>query len=180
MSQMSHKILNILVVGDGAVGKTSLLNAYSGAPFGGLYEPTIYDKKAFEITLNGQIHTVQLHDTAGQEEFERLRRHFYKNADCFLLCYSINNVVTYENIINTWIPDLTTEHHIPIVLIGTKSDLRDNPDNAVVSTDAGEKLSLLINANAFVECSAKLSENIELAVHEAVRACSQGVPDPEP
>nr|XP_029727536.1 ras-like GTP-binding protein RhoL [Aedes albopictus] len=196
---MSHDMLNIVVVGDGTVGKTCLLHAYTDESFKNFYQPTIYDKESIEMTLDGQRHTIQLHDTAGQEDYDRIRQQFIRShtstvrnlifkdcscshallqAHCFMLCYSIDKRVTYENITSKWIPELTAEKRIPIVLIATKLDLRKDI-NTEVSTAQGERLKRTINANSFVECSAKQNINVKLAVEEAVRACFQGVPEPE-
>lgn len=173
---MSHDILNIVVVGDGAVGKTCLLHAYTDESFKNFYQPTIYDKESIEMILDGQRHTIQLHDTAGQEDYDRIRKQFYKRAHCFLLCYSIDNRISYENITAKWVPEITAEQRVPIVLIATKLDLRKDISTEVTTAE-GEKLSRKINANSFVECSAKHDINVKLAVEEAVRACFQGVPE---
>lgn len=175
---MSHDMLNIVVVGDGTVGKTCLLHAYTDETFKNFYQPTIYDKESIEMTLDGQRHTIQLHDTAGQEDYDRIRQQFYKKAHCFLLCYSIASRISYENITSKWIPELTAEKRVPIVLIATKVDLRRGI-NTEVSSNEGETLKRKINANSFVECSAKQDINVKLAVEEAVRACFQGVPEPQ-
>uniref|UniRef100_A0A182Q742 Uncharacterized protein n=1 Tax=Anopheles farauti TaxID=69004 RepID=A0A182Q742_9DIPT len=176
---MSTRIFNIVVVGDGAVGKTCLLHAYTDKSFKNFYEPTIYDKESIEMVLDGQKYTIQLHDTAGQEEYDKIRQQFYKRADCFLLCYSIDNRVSFENAANKWIPEIKTDPPVPIVLLGTKLDMRRGR-NDEVTTAEGEKLRRAINGNSFVECSAKQNCHVELAIEEGVRACLMGVPTPEP
>ncbi|XP_055611809.1 ras-like GTP-binding protein RhoL [Uranotaenia lowii] len=173
---MAQPILNIVVVGDGAVGKTCLLHSYTDESFKNFYQPTIYDKESFDITIDGVLVTVQLHDTAGQEDYDRIRQQFYKKANCFLLCYSINNRVSFENIPSKWFPEITANQRVPIVLIGTKSDLRKE-SGSQVPTSEGHKLARTINANSFVECSAKENLNVKLAIEQAVRACVDGVPE---
>ncbi|XP_055533001.1 ras-like GTP-binding protein RhoL [Wyeomyia smithii] len=172
-------IVNIVVVGDGMVGKTCLLHAYTNpdSSFNIDYTPTIYDKGSIDLRLNGTDYTIQLHDTAGQEDFERIRRQFYKQANCFLLCYSIDSRVSFENVTAKWIPELTANLRLPIVLVATKVDTRRHT-NKEVSTREGEQLARKINANAFIECSAKDGSNVEQAIEEAVRACLLGVPTP--
>lgn len=175
---MSNDILNIVVVGDGTVGKTCLLHAYTDETFSIVYQPTIYDKESIEMVLDGRKHTIQLHDTAGQEDYDRIRQQFYKRAHCFLLCYSINNRISFENVTTKWVPEITAGQPVPIVLIATKIDLRREADSEV-STEEGQRLARKINANSFVECSAKANVNIQLAIEEAVRACFLGVPEPQ-
>ncbi|XP_053687051.1 ras-like GTP-binding protein RhoL [Sabethes cyaneus] len=170
-------ILNIVVVGDGTVGKTCLLHAYTDESFTIEYIPTIYDKGSIDLILNGIKYTIQLHDTAGQEDYERIRQQFYKRANCFLLCYAINSRTSFENITAKWLPELTANQRVPIVLAATKLDLRRNISSEI-STREGEQLSRKMNANSFVECSAKENINIKLAIEEAVRACLLGVPQP--
>lgn len=167
---MSHDIYNIVVVGDGTVGKTCLLHAYTDESFKNFYQPTIYDKESIEVTLDGMRHTVQLHDTAGQEDYERIRQSFYKQAHCFLVCYSIDNRVSYGNIATKWVPEITAERRVPIVLVATKLDLRQDISSQVTTAE-GESLRRKIGANSFVECSAKANINVKLAVEQAVRAC---------
>lgn len=68
------------------------------------------------------MHSIKLHDTAGQEEFERIRRIAYKEADCFILCYSINNKASIENIKLKWLPELRNlDRRVPIVLVGEEN-----------------------------------------------------------
>lgn len=176
---MTTRILNIVVVGDGAVGKTCLLHSFTDKSFSNFYQPTIYDKESIDMILDGQKYTIQLHDTAGQEEYDKIRQQFYKRADCFLLCYCIDNNVSFENAASKWIPEIKTDPPKPIVLIGTKLDMRKGKSSEVSTAD-GEKLKRSMNANSFVECSAKDGINVQLAVQEGVRACLMGVPEPEP
>lgn len=75
--------------------------------------------KEFPINVGGRPHLVKLYDTAGQEEYDQLRKAFYKDADCFLICYSVDNRTSYNNIIPFWMKELPSEFkHIPIVLCG--------------------------------------------------------------
>jgi Ras-related C3 botulinum toxin substrate 1 len=78
-----------------------------------------YDREVFELTLDGILHSIKLHDTAGQEEYDRIRKIAYKEADAFILCYSIDNKASFENIKMKWIPELRNlDRRVPIVLVG--------------------------------------------------------------
>jgi small GTP-binding protein len=79
-----------------------------------------YDKEVFELSVNGELHTVKLIDTAGQEEYERVRKLFYQEANCFILCYDISNRPSFSNIEQKWLPELKTIDGwpIPIILAG--------------------------------------------------------------
>lgn len=137
-----------------------------------------YDKGETVIKVDGQDYTIQLHDTAGQEELDRIRKIIYKTADAFILCYSVDNYDSYENVQTKWLPELrSVQPGIPIILVGTKVDLRDEGGNKkFVQTSDGDKLSRSIRARSFLECSSKTFKNVNEVIYEAARATLQ--PDP--
>ena len=68
-------------------------------------------------------------DTAGQEEFERIRVLGYENTTCFIVCFCVADDVSFENVKRLWLPEL--RRHNPdakILLVGTKSDLRKSKE----------------------------------------------------
>jgi GTPase SAR1 family protein len=68
---------------------------------------------------------------SGQEDYDRLRPLSYPGTQVFLVCFSIISPSSYENVLSKWVPEI--QHHaanVPIILVGTKSDLRS--DNAMV------------------------------------------------
>merc|ERR1711981_1094815 len=74
-----------------------------------------------------------LWDTAGQEDYDRLRPLSYPQTDVFLVCFSVISTASFENVKTKWVPEI--QHHapgVPIVLVGTKSDLRN--DDQTLST----------------------------------------------
>ena len=76
--------LKIVAVGDGAVGKTSLLMSYSNNRFPRDYVPTVFDNYSREVLVDNQEVQMNLWDTAGQEHYDRLRPLAYPNTDVFL------------------------------------------------------------------------------------------------
>jgi len=73
---------------------------------------------------------LQLWDTAGQEDYDRLRPMGYPSTDVFIICFSINNRESFTNVIDKWNPEI--QHHAsatPIVLVGNKTDLRQSTDH---------------------------------------------------
>ncbi|CAH2237447.1 ras-like GTP-binding protein RhoL [Pararge aegeria] len=162
--------LKITVVGDGMVGKTCLLYVYTRNEFPTEYVPTVFDNYMGLITVDGQEVEMALWDTAGQEDYERLRPLSYDSTHCFLVCYSVGTRSSYENVIHKWYPELKHfSSSVPIVLVATKTDLRAS-NKAVITTQEGKILKKKIRAVQFVECSALERENIEEVFEEAVRA----------
>lgn len=80
-----------------------------------------YEKEEFDISINGETHLIKLIDTAGQEDYDKLRKWFYKEANCFILCYDISNHASYTNISDVWLPELKSANcsSVPIVLVGS-------------------------------------------------------------
>jgi len=167
----SLRPLKITTVGDGMVGKTCLLITYTQNEFPEEYVPTVFDNHACNLTVDGQDYNLTLWDTAGQEDYERLRPLSYPNTDCFLLCYSISSRTSFENVASKWCPEIRHfSPNVPIVLVGTKSDLRIPNSEKFVTTIEGKNLKKKIHAYAFVECSAKKKNNLQDVFFEAIRA----------
>lgn len=83
-----------------------------------------------------QVRLVLL-DTAGQEEYDRIRPAAYSETDVILMCFSVDSPNALENISKKWEPELKQFFpHVPIILVGTKADLRNDPNTIEVS---GEK-----------------------------------------
>ncbi|PAA81309.1 hypothetical protein BOX15_Mlig000443g3, partial [Macrostomum lignano] len=170
--------IKLVLVGDGTVGKTSMVLVYTLNTFPEEYAPTVADDSSHYISVDGKAVRLSIYDTAGQESYDRLRPLGYKDTNVFLLCYSVDNRDSYQNVKAKWVPEL--RHfggfsHSPVVLVATKTDTRDDQvgGEAVkdpISTAEGEKLAKEINADRFVECSAKKSKNLDAVFTEAVRA----------
>ena len=119
--------VKVVAVGDGAVGKTSLLMAFATDSFPSEYVPTVFDCYTRNIEVAKGIVSVGLWDTAGQEDYDRIRPLSYPNTDVFLLCISLARPVSLMNARHRWVPEL--RHHapdVPFVLVGTKQDIRDD------------------------------------------------------
>jgi Ras-related C3 botulinum toxin substrate 1 len=171
----------LVVVGDGAVGKTCLLIAYTTGKFPeGEYVPTVFDNTKCRILCDNAHVTLDLWDTAGQEQYDRLRPLCYPKTDVFLLCFSVVNPDSYENVRDKWYPEV--RHHnkdAPIVLVGTKSDLRTNEEilakleakgEKALTAEQAEKLRSDIKALKYYECSALTGQNMKEVFLDAIRS----------
>ena len=161
-----------MTVGDGAVGKTCLLVSYSQNAFPSEHIPTVFDNYQANVLVDGKFVNLMLWDTAGQEDYDRLRPLSYPGTDVFLVCYAMDLRSSFVNIKEKWIPEIT--HHcpkVPYILVATKSDLRQhgvNKELELISTEEGEKLAKEIKANGFIECSALTQENLKQTFDEAI------------
>lgn len=170
--------IKLVVVGDGAVGKTCLLVVYVKNDFPKEYVPTVFDNYTAKVTIGEKVQNVQIWDTAGQEELENIRTLSYAGTSVFLLCFSIADPSTFANITSVWIPEIKNHDPNPtILLVGTKSDLRDNENTLANLTAKGEKplteadgkaKAQEIGAIGYVECSAMLNQNVKAVFDTAI------------
>ncbi|ODV86363.1 hypothetical protein CANARDRAFT_27590 [[Candida] arabinofermentans NRRL YB-2248] len=157
----SNLQFKIVIVGDSGCGKTSLLSSYIRGSFPNEYEPTIFENhRAFlKDFKSNQILTIDLWDTAGQEDYERLRRLSYQDSNLIILTYNLNSSESLLNIPEAWAPEILTYcENTPIILIGLKADL---PQHKVNPLDA-LKIAKNIGAIAHIQCSAKEMFNVDV------------------
>ncbi|RNA26382.1 rho-related GTP-binding [Brachionus plicatilis] len=159
----------LVIIGDGSCGKTSLLSSYINKVFDPDLKPTVLDTTTIKTEIQGSIVEFVIWDTAGQEEYERLRPLTYKNSDIILVCYSVENPESLTNIIEKWYPELRYFcPQTPVILVGNKKDLRDEFRESKVkknvikplSTPDGEVMASRIRAHVFFECSSKTGEKV--------------------
>lgn len=170
MSKEKPYIFKIVMAGDGAVGKTSIVRQYITHTF----------QKDYLSTLGVQVSTKEIRypdlavikliiwDVAGQQIFGSVRPMYYKDASVAVLVYDITDRATFESI-PKWVKEIhENEPNASIVLVGNKIDL----DYArKVSKGEGEKLAKELNLGGFVETSARTGEGINKLFEIVVTLC---------
>nr|AAK55443.1 Rho3 GTPase [Aspergillus nidulans] len=168
-----------VVVGDGGCGKTCLLISYSQGYFPEKYVPTVFENYITQTLHRRSGKTVELAlwDTAGQEEYDRLRPLSYPETDLLFVCFAIDCPASLENVMDKWYPEVlhfcpTT----PIILVGLKSDLRNKrtciellktQGLTPVTPEQGQAVAGRMNAS-YVECSSKEMRGVDSVFQLAV------------
>ncbi|KAL6944443.1 Rho GTPase [Hanseniaspora osmophila] len=116
----------LVILGDGACGKTSLLNVFTRGYFPKVYEPTVFENYIHDIFVDNQHITLSLWDTAGQEEFDRLRSLSYNDTHVIMLCFSVDSRDSLDNVENKWCGEIADFcEGVKLVLVALKCDLRN-------------------------------------------------------
>ena len=172
------------VVGDTGVGKTSLLATFTtnNFPDNG-YVPTVFDNFSANMMVDNKPINLQLWDTNGSDDYDRLRPLSYPQMEVFLVCFSIISPVSFEKVKAKWYPEIS--HHcpnVPFLVVGTRLDLREDRDTirhladkelAPVQHQQGLKLAKEVNAAKYLECSALTKNGLEAVFEQAIRAVFQ-------
>ncbi|KAK5118291.1 Rho GTPase [Meristemomyces frigidus] len=174
------KLAGAMAMGDGAVGKTCLLISYTTNKFPSEYVPTVFDNYAVTVMIGDEPYTLGLFDTAGQEDYDRLRPLSYPQTDVFLVCFSVTSPASFENVREKWFPEV--HHHcpgVPCLIVGTQTDLRDDPQvrdklakqkMQPVRKEDGERMAKDLGAVKYVECSALTQYKLKDVFDEAIVA----------
>ena len=138
-----------------------------------------FDNYSASVMVDGKPISLGLWDTAGQEDYDRLRPLSYPQTDVFLICFSIVSPPSFDNVKAKWFPEI--EHHapnVPIILVGTKLDLRDDSNQTSqlrskrmepVSYEQAIGVAKDIRAHKYLECSALTQRNLKSVFDEAIR-----------
>jgi len=177
MAELRRKLV---IVGDGACGKTCLLIVFSKGTFPEVYVPTVFENYVADVEVDGKHVELALWDTAGQEDYDRLRPLSYPDSHVILICFSVDSPDSLDNVQEKWISEVT--HFcpgLPIILVGCKKDLRRDPrvveelrktNQRPVTPEEGMAVAQKIYAKHYLECSARTGEGVREVFQHATRA----------
>ncbi|MHA1652653.1 MAG: Rab family GTPase [Candidatus Thorarchaeota archaeon] len=153
----------VVMLGDGAVGKTALTVRFTQDHFEADYKRTIgsdFAIKRVELPSRNANVTLQVWDLAGQQRFEVVRQSFYRGARGGLLVFDVTRRRTFLNL-DRWRAEAfeSIGREIPVIVVANKVDL---VDSRVVSTEEGEAYAKKIGS-LYVESSALTGQNVEEA-----------------
>ncbi|KAH7155262.1 P-loop containing nucleoside triphosphate hydrolase protein [Dactylonectria estremocensis] len=169
----------IVVVGDGGCGKTCLLISYSQGYFPEKYVPTVFENYITYPTHppTGKTVELALWDTAGQEEYDRLRPLSYPETDLIFVCFAIDCPNSLDNVLDKWYPEvLHFCPYTPLVLVALKSDLRykktcidmlKTQGLTPVTTEQGMAVAKKMSAQ-YMECSSKEMRGVDEIFERAI------------
>ena len=150
-------LFKVIVVGDGAVGKTALTIRFAEGRFQDHYKMTIGVDFAIKMVSIGQKRVkLQIWDTGGQERFSYIRPLYYKGAMGVVYVFDITNRSSYDHL-SKWYKEVSDYcGNVPALLVANKCDL---PDKAVTSPEA-EQMAASLNG-PYYEASAKTGDNVD-------------------
>ena len=139
--------------------------------------------------MSGKEVIYSLWDTAGQESYARIRSLSYPKTNVFLLCFSVTHRLSFENITESWIKEV--RYHcpkVPIILVGTKCDLREDPKtleelkrckSSLVTVEEAQQVANKITAVGYIECSALSRKGVKTVFETALTTVVGEEQDPK-
>lgn len=139
-----------------------------------------FDNYSATVMSDGKSINLGLWDTAGQEDYDRLRPLSYPGTDVFIVCFSLVSPASFENVRSKWIPEIQNHcPNTPFILVGTKLDMRDDAtmvaslqakNQQPISYQQGQQVSKEVGAHKYLECSAMTQRGLKNVFDEAMRS----------
>ncbi|KAG8804319.1 GTP-binding protein Rho1, partial [Serendipita sp. 399] len=170
----------VVIIGDGACGKTSLVMKIVTGEWHTYFMPTVFEISVIEVTVGGKVFELSLVDTAGQEDYERLRPIAYSGAHVVLICFCIAHPDSLDNVYEKWAQEVEFYcPNVPILVVGCQSDRRTEAQTlqslsswgqTPTTPEMGEAVARQIGAERYIDCSAKNDDGINMLFEQAARA----------
>ena len=165
---MNKEKIKLIFVGEGAVGKTSLISQFIDQKFNEEYLATIgRDKSIKDIVIDNKNIKLEIWDTPGQEKYNHVNKIFMKNSKIALIVYSITDQQSFEKL-NKWINVVKEVNKNEEIIFGIAANKSDLFENQVISKEEGEKFAK-DNGILFFETSAKDYKSIEKVFTELTK-----------
>ena len=163
---MTSKHIKILLLGNSAVGKTSLLMRYTKNEFQNNYISTSgYDCITKKLKMKNMNVVLQITDICGQERFKSISQQFYNKVDGFIFVFDVTNNESFQEI-NNWLTDAQDKNNtFDYVIVGNKIDLKDSIE---IKREDVANSNIFGNAKYF-ETSAKNNINVREAFEELTK-----------
>ncbi|XP_078461948.1 rho-related GTP-binding protein RhoN-like [Lampetra planeri] len=159
----------VVVIGDSQCGKTALLHVFAKDSYPQTYIPTVFENYTASFEIEKQRIELNMWDTSGAPYYDNVRPLAYPDSDVVLICYDVARPETLDSVLKKW----RVESHefgasTKVLLIGCKADLRADLQTLLelskqrcipVTQEQGAAVARQLGAAAYVECSAKLSED---------------------
>lgn len=187
--QTQSKTTKLVIIGDGAVGKTCFLMRFCRNEFPDVHIPTVFENYTHRYPYNGVENVLKIFDTAGQEEYKDVRTLAYPDTNVLIIAFSIVSRQSFDNVKTVWMEEMKNHMRpVPktIMLVGTKSDLKDDskalgllateagPDAKPVTKGEGQALANEIKAFGYYETSAKTGQGCTQVMNAAIEAVEEG------
>ena len=172
-----QKQIKCVVAGDAYTGKTCLLNSYKAKeyfPIDFTDMTSIPEQHCVDVVRNGQVVSSDLWDVGSNEAQEdRFRAAIYPGTQVVLLTSSFDSVSSFRNIRTAWLPEIKFHcPNVPIILVGTKIDLRGIGDSKKVNNEVtftgALQLAKDIGAVKYLECSSRTMEGLDEVFNYAI------------
>ena len=171
-----RQAIKCVIVGDSAVGKTGLLISYITRKLP--EHPSVFnDIYTVNVTVDGVPISLGLWDTSGKTTFDKVRPQAYPKTDVVLICFSLISLESLENVGTKWYPEVCKHcPDIPIILVGTKLDLREQEvvqvaENSFPKITRSRVLQTMNQTGLmkYIECSALTRKGVKNVIDDAIR-----------
>jgi small GTP-binding protein len=173
--------IKLVVVGNKLSGKTSSLISYSTNTFDEKLGPSIFDYQIFnKIYDSKQISLILCDSGPGSDDYDKLRPLCYNDTDVFMICFSLIDEDSLNNIKQKWIPEIQFHcPNVPFFIVGNKLDLREdetfienskeNENVKIINYEEGLYFANENGASEYCECSAKTQEGLNNVYNTAIK-----------